>query len=134
MQSLNNELHLANACTFYLSNVRSRTARHIVKTKKIMIFLSTERSFSLFLQLDAMSDVLQELSSSSDSDSSGAESAGEGEEEEKKEEDTRDEDDQAEQAKLPQYVSRFKVCCVRHPRFCFVDTGFTLISVVRASR
>lgn len=99
-----------------------------------MIFLSTERSFSLFLQLDAMSDVLQELSSSSDSDSSGAESAGEGEEEEKKEEDTRDEDDQAEQAKLPQYVSRFKVCCVHHPRFCFVDTGLTLISVVRASR
>ncbi|XP_068422386.1 small ribosomal subunit protein mS27 [Clinocottus analis] len=62
--------------------------------------------------LDDMNDVLQELSSSSDSDSSGAESTGEeGEEEEeekKKKEDSFDEDNLAEQAKLPQYVSRFK--------------------------
>ncbi|XP_041856474.1 28S ribosomal protein S27, mitochondrial [Melanotaenia boesemani] len=47
-------------------------------------------------------DLLQELSSTSDS--SGEES---GTEENKKEEDV-DEDDQAEQAKLPQYVSRFE--------------------------
>lgn len=52
-----------------------------------------------------MSDLLQELSSTSDSDSSGDESAGE----EDKKEDAVDEDDQAEQAKLPQYVDRFKV-------------------------
>ncbi|KAK9522934.1 hypothetical protein VZT92_019370 [Zoarces viviparus] len=62
--------------------------------------------------LDFVNDLLQELSSTSDSDSSGAESAGEEEEEEeeekKKKEDAKDEDDQAEQAKLPQYVSRFK--------------------------
>ncbi|XP_075955651.1 small ribosomal subunit protein mS27 [Anarhichas minor] len=57
--------------------------------------------------LDYVNDLLQELSSTSDSDSSGAESAGEEEEEEKKE-DAKDEDDQAEQAKLAQYVSRFK--------------------------
>ncbi|XP_054467344.1 28S ribosomal protein S27, mitochondrial [Anoplopoma fimbria] len=54
--------------------------------------------------LDYVNDLLQELSSTSDSDSSGAESAGE----EEKKEVTIDEDDQAEQAKLPQYVSRFK--------------------------
>ena len=52
-----------------------------------------------------MTDLLQELSSASDSDSSGEESAGE----EDKKEDAVDEDDRAEQAKLPQYVSRFKV-------------------------
>ncbi|XP_031712240.1 small ribosomal subunit protein mS27 [Anarrhichthys ocellatus] len=55
--------------------------------------------------LDYVNDLLQELSSTSDSDSSGAESAGEEEEEE---ENAKDEDDQAEQAKLAQYVSRFK--------------------------
>ncbi|XP_030271619.1 small ribosomal subunit protein mS27 [Sparus aurata] len=54
--------------------------------------------------LDYMSDLLQELSSTSDLDSSGDESAGE----EDKKEDAVDEDDQAEQAKLPQYVDRFK--------------------------
>ncbi|XP_036954449.1 28S ribosomal protein S27, mitochondrial [Acanthopagrus latus] len=54
--------------------------------------------------LDYVSDLLQELSSTSDSDSSGDESAGE----EDKKEDAVDEDDQAEQAKLPQYVDRFK--------------------------
>ncbi|KAM7017914.1 small ribosomal subunit protein mS27 [Tautogolabrus adspersus] len=55
--------------------------------------------------LDCVNDLLQELSSASDSsDSSGEES--EGEEEKKKEE--VNEDEQAEQAKLPQYVSRFK--------------------------
>ncbi|XP_031161201.1 28S ribosomal protein S27, mitochondrial [Sander lucioperca] len=54
--------------------------------------------------LDYINGLLQELSSTSDSDSSGEESAGE----EEKKEDIIDEDDQAEQAKLPQYVSRFK--------------------------
>ncbi|KAM8759949.1 small ribosomal subunit protein mS27 [Acanthopagrus schlegelii] len=54
--------------------------------------------------LDYVSDLLQELSSTSDSDSSGDESVGE----EDKKEDAVDEDDQAEQAKLPQYVDRFK--------------------------
>ncbi|XP_034548851.1 28S ribosomal protein S27, mitochondrial [Notolabrus celidotus] len=54
--------------------------------------------------LDNVNDLLQELSSTSDSDSSGEESAGE---EDKKEEEV-DEDDQAEKSKLPQYVSRFK--------------------------
>ncbi|XP_033474628.1 small ribosomal subunit protein mS27 [Epinephelus lanceolatus] len=54
--------------------------------------------------LDHMNELLQELSSTSDSDSSGEESAGE----EDKKEEAVDEDDQAEQAKLPQYVSRFK--------------------------
>ncbi|XP_073321550.1 small ribosomal subunit protein mS27 [Pagrus major] len=54
--------------------------------------------------LGYMNDLLQELSSTSDSDSSGDESAGE----EDKKEDAVDEDDQAEQAKLPQYVERFK--------------------------
>uniref|UniRef100_A0AAQ6IU26 Small ribosomal subunit protein mS27 n=1 Tax=Anabas testudineus TaxID=64144 RepID=A0AAQ6IU26_ANATE len=53
--------------------------------------------------LDFMHDLLQKLSSDSDS-SSGDESGGE----EEKKEDTIDEDDQAEQAKLPQYASRFK--------------------------
>ncbi|XP_059193181.1 28S ribosomal protein S27, mitochondrial [Centropristis striata] len=54
--------------------------------------------------LDNMIDLLQELSATSDSDSSGEESAGE----EEKKDSAVDEDDQAEQAKLPQYVSRFK--------------------------
>nr|XP_020449636.1 28S ribosomal protein S27, mitochondrial isoform X1 [Monopterus albus] len=53
--------------------------------------------------LEFMNDLLQKLSSTSDSDSSGEESGGE---EDKK--DTVDEDDQAEQAKLPQYINRFK--------------------------
>lgn len=52
-----------------------------------------------------MNDLLQELSSTSHSDSSGDESAGE----EDKKEATVDEDDLAEQAKLPQYISRLKV-------------------------
>lgn len=52
-----------------------------------------------------MNNLLQELSSASDSDTSGEES---GSEEDKKE-DAVDEDDQAEQAKLPQYAGRFKV-------------------------
>lgn len=58
-----------------------------------------------------MNDLLQELSSTSDSDSSGAESAGE---EKEKKDDHVDEADQAERAKLPQYVTRFKVgvCCL----------------------
>lgn len=56
-------------------------------------------------QLDFVNDLLQKLSSTSDSDSSGEESSGE----EDKKEDAIDEDDQAEQAKLPQYVDRFKV-------------------------
>lgn len=62
-----------------------------------------------------MNDLLQELSSTSDSDS-GEESGGE----EDKKENTVDEDDQAEQAKLPEYASRFKVgvCCVRQVSFC----------------
>ncbi|GLD54153.1 28S ribosomal protein S27, mitochondrial [Lates japonicus] len=51
-----------------------------------------------------VNDLLQELSSTSDSDSSGEESGGE----EDKKEETVDEDDVAEQAKLPQYASRFK--------------------------
>ncbi|KAE8291826.1 28S ribosomal protein S27, mitochondrial [Larimichthys crocea] len=55
--------------------------------------------------LDYMNDLLQELSSTSDSDS-GEESGGE---EDKKENTVnKDEDDQAEQAKLPEYASRFK--------------------------
>ncbi|XP_037634831.1 28S ribosomal protein S27, mitochondrial [Sebastes umbrosus] len=54
--------------------------------------------------LDFVNDLLQKLSSTSDSDSSGEESSGE----EDKKEDAIDEDDQAEQAKLPQYVGRFK--------------------------
>lgn len=63
-----------------------------------------------------MNDLLQELSSASDTDSSGEESAGE----EDKKEDTVDEDDQAEQAKLPEYASRFKVgvCCVWQVSVC----------------
>ncbi|XP_028270735.1 small ribosomal subunit protein mS27 [Parambassis ranga] len=52
--------------------------------------------------LDYVSDLLQELSSTSDS------SEEESEAEEGKKEEVLDEDDQAEQAKLPQYVSRFK--------------------------
>ncbi|XP_022613515.1 28S ribosomal protein S27, mitochondrial [Seriola dumerili] len=56
--------------------------------------------------LDYMNDLLQELSSTSDSDTSGEESGGE--EEEDKKEDSVDENDRAEQAKLPQYASRFK--------------------------
>ncbi|XP_070689365.1 small ribosomal subunit protein mS27 [Pempheris klunzingeri] len=54
--------------------------------------------------LEYMNDLLQELSSTSDTDTSGDESAGE----EDKKEDTIEEDAQAEQAKLPQYASTFK--------------------------
>lgn len=56
--------------------------------------------------MDYLHDLLQELSSTLDTDSSGGESAGE----EERKEDIVDEDDQAERAKLPQYASRFKVC------------------------
>ncbi|XP_071750913.2 small ribosomal subunit protein mS27 [Centroberyx gerrardi] len=56
--------------------------------------------------LDYLNGLLQDLSSASDSDSSGGEeSAGE---EDRKDGDTVDEEDQAEQAKLPHYASRFK--------------------------
>lgn len=54
-----------------------------------------------------MDSVLQELSSTPDSDSSEKESADE--QEDKKEEEAVDEDDQAEKDKLPQYADRFKV-------------------------
>ncbi|XP_051279230.1 28S ribosomal protein S27, mitochondrial [Dicentrarchus labrax] len=54
--------------------------------------------------LDYVNDLLQELSSTSDTDSSEEVSAGEVD----KKGDAIDEDDQAEQAKLPQYASRFK--------------------------
>lgn len=57
--------------------------------------------------MDYIHDMLQELSSALDTDSSGEESA----DEEDKKEDV-DEDDRAEQAKLPHYVSRFKVSIV----------------------
>ncbi|CAL8249230.1 unnamed protein product [Merluccius merluccius] len=61
--------------------------------------------------LDRLSQVLQDLSSTS-SDSSGEESAGEeeraGEEEPTKESGGVDEEDEVERAKLPEYVSRFK--------------------------
>lgn len=57
--------------------------------------------------MDYIHDMLQELSSALDTDSSGEESA----DEEDKKEDV-DEDDQAEQAQLPHYVSRFKVSVV----------------------
>lgn len=56
--------------------------------------------------LDNVSNVLQELSSAADTDSSGGESGGE--EEAGKKEETVDEEDEAERAKLPQYVARFK--------------------------
>lgn len=56
-----------------------------------------------------MNDLLHDLplsdSSPEESDSSGEESGGE----EDKKEDTVDEDDQAEAAKLPEYVKKFKV-------------------------
>nr|XP_019954668.1 PREDICTED: 28S ribosomal protein S27, mitochondrial [Paralichthys olivaceus] len=54
--------------------------------------------------LNYVNDLLQELSSTSDSESSGEESGGE----EDKKEEAVDEEDLAEQAKLPQYVTRFK--------------------------
>lgn len=57
--------------------------------------------------MDYIHAMLQELSSALDTDSSGEESA----DEEDKKEDV-DEDDQAEQAKLTHYVSRFKVSVV----------------------
>lgn len=56
--------------------------------------------------MDYIHNMLQELSSALGADSSGEESA-----DEDKKEDV-DEDDQAEQAKLPHYVSRFKVSVV----------------------
>ena len=60
---------------------------------------------NVFPQLDYVNVLLQELSSTSGTDSSGEES---GAEENKKEGDV-DEEDEAEKAKLPLYVSRFKV-------------------------
>ncbi|XP_061585366.1 28S ribosomal protein S27, mitochondrial [Cololabis saira] len=54
--------------------------------------------------LDFVNELLQELPSTSDTDSSGEESGGE----ESKNVDSVEEEDQAEQAKVPQYVSRFK--------------------------
>lgn len=72
--------------------------------------------------------MLQNLSSHSDS--SGEESGGE---EEKKEVNI-DEDDLAEQAKLPQYVSRFKVgvCYSLQVSFCFIGllwNGFESVTM-----
>lgn len=52
-----------------------------------------------------MNDLLQELSTASDSESSGEESG----EEEVKKKDAVDEDDLAECAQLPNYINRFKV-------------------------
>ncbi|XP_008334226.1 small ribosomal subunit protein mS27 [Cynoglossus semilaevis] len=54
--------------------------------------------------LDSMNDLLQELSTASDSESSGEESG----EEEVKKKDAVDEDDLAERAQLPNYINRFK--------------------------
>lgn len=64
-----------------------------------------------------MNNLLQELSSASDSDSSGEESA----EEENKKEGTVDEEDQAERENLSHYTNRFKVgaCCLHLVYFCF---------------
>lgn len=62
-----------------------------------------------------MNDLLQELSSTSDSDSSGEEST----EEEDKKKDAVDDDDLAEQANLPQYASRFKVGVWGLQQVCF---------------
>ncbi|XP_068167440.1 small ribosomal subunit protein mS27 isoform X2 [Antennarius striatus] len=66
--------------------------------------------------IEYMNDLIQELSSTSDTDSSGEETAGEEEEKD----DTLDEDDEAERAKLPQYATRFKVCKEGQPmqNFC----------------
>lgn len=80
-----------------------------------------------------MNDLLQELSSASESTSSGEESGGE----EDKKEDTVDEDDQAEQAKLPQYASRFKVGCLSLSAGVFLfeaATEFTSVFQVRARK
>ena len=60
-------------------------------------------------QLDRLSEVLHDLSSASASDSSGEESGGEVGEEEGKQEMAVDEEDEEERAKLPYYVSKFKV-------------------------
>lgn len=65
--------------------------------------------------------MLEELHSALDSDSSGEESAGEGEQKEV------DEDDQAERAKLPQYVSRFKVSVTK--TYCVRYLGSRLIGL-----
>ncbi|KAM9811052.1 small ribosomal subunit protein mS27 [Neosynchiropus ocellatus] len=54
--------------------------------------------------LDYINDILQELSSSRDTDSSGAESSGE----EDQKVSTIEDEDLEEQAKLPEYISRFK--------------------------
>ena len=80
-----------------------------------------------------MNDLLQELSSTSESDSSGEES---GSEEDKKK-DTVDEDDQAERAKIQQYTSRFKVGCLSLTAgaFLFVAaTEFTSVFQVRVKQ
>lgn len=65
--------------------------------------------------MDYIHNMLEELSSALDSDSSGEESEGEAEKKEV------DEDDQAEKAKLPQYVSRFKVSLlVSYQVLCYI--------------
>lgn len=59
----------------------------------------------IIFQLGYVNDLLHDLPLTSESDSSGEESGGE----EDKKENTVDEDDQAEAAKLPEYVKKFKV-------------------------
>ncbi|KAM8866114.1 small ribosomal subunit protein mS27 [Synchiropus picturatus] len=59
--------------------------------------------------LDYISDILQELSSSIDTDSSGEESSGE----EDQKVSTMEDEDLEEQAKLPEYISRFKELSVQ---------------------
>uniref|UniRef100_A0A672Z8M0 Small ribosomal subunit protein mS27 n=1 Tax=Sphaeramia orbicularis TaxID=375764 RepID=A0A672Z8M0_9TELE len=71
--------------------------------------------------LDYVSNILQELSSTADTDSSGDESGGE--EEADKKQETVDEEDEAERAKLPQYVSRFKELSSQLESLGKVDTA-----------
>lgn len=59
----------------------------------------------IIFQLGYVNDLLHDLPLTSESDSSGEESGGE----EDKKENTVDEDDQAEAAKLPEYVKKFQV-------------------------
>lgn len=63
----------------------------------------TTNSFDI--QLDLTQDLLQDLSSTLDASSSGEESSGE----EGEKQQGIDKDDQAEQAKLQEYTSRFQV-------------------------
>uniref|UniRef100_A0A3Q4HQB4 Mitochondrial ribosomal protein S27 n=1 Tax=Neolamprologus brichardi TaxID=32507 RepID=A0A3Q4HQB4_NEOBR len=60
--------------------------------------------FVIIFQLGYVNDLFHDLPLTSESDSSGEESGGE----EDKKENTVDEDDQAEAAKLPEYVKKFK--------------------------